>query len=557
MQHQSWARYGQPQSLDARSRQVAQAQNRPILLSANHRSPVPAKVLAKQPIATQKLQPQKAMSPRTTLLVREVDDRAPRSPSSVSSLPSASMSASMKGRSGYHSPQEMPPADAAAGLGHGRREAINESQDKISGSSPSHLASTCSTSASARDSLPLGALRDKLRELLPKDLQERCDATASKGDAPNNAGSMLSTSQADFQAELKKEQMSREALAQKVQELEERLHHATSSMSQVAEARNATDSATDAMLNALRRGMEEIGDRCGTLEAEKENGACTVVRLKDTEAKFNQMLRKMEALTHSADSSQGAAKDQDLVAAVHTLQSQFQVLQAEKRQVAEGLSAMAQKQLLLETMQQELREKIPQVTQTASKLSNLEGSLALLQAQQKDLAASVQGVANMYQACPEHVGSMDKVAVATMLQPIQQCQQQQAKDLQELKALIEAKVGEENEVATMADALSMLCTKVDELANANPEDRFGAELGTIAKALTSLTDRVDQLEAKGNLEAHPVPSSASSQTREQRPRAPSPRRWLQEPLFVSVGRRSDVPGILQSNDPLSRNSVLR
>eukprot|EP00913_Durusdinium_trenchii_P012785 g12003.t1 len=58
MQHQSWARYGQPQSLDARSRQVAQAQNRPILLSANHRSPVPAKVLAKQPIATQKLQPQ-------------------------------------------------------------------------------------------------------------------------------------------------------------------------------------------------------------------------------------------------------------------------------------------------------------------------------------------------------------------------------------------------------------------------------------------------------------------------------------------------------------------
>eukprot|EP00913_Durusdinium_trenchii_P022519 g21154.t1 len=190
---------------------------------------------------------------------------------------------------------------------------------------------------------------------------------------------------------------------------------------------------------------------------------------------------------------------------------------------------MAQKQLLLETMQQELRTSVARPPCTV-RCASVHGSLALLQAQQKDLAASVQGVANMYQApmsydydrscskhfaacckaCPEHVGSMDKVAVATMLQPIQQCQQQQAKDLQELKALIEAKVGEENEVATMADALSMLCTKVDELANANPEDRFGAELGTIAKALTSLTDRVDQLEAKGNLEAHPVPSHSSS-----------------------------------------------
>eukprot|EP00435_Cladocopium_sp_Y103_P013687 s1654_g3.t1 len=199
--HQSWARYGQP-PLDARSRPVAQAHNRPILLSANHRSPqpMPAKVLAKQPIATQRLvQPQtlgfsqerKAISPRTTLLTREVsDDRAPRSPSSVSSLPSASV----KGRSGYHSPQEsrapwapraprppwiamdtafeMPPADAAAGLGHGGhggpRQAVVET-DKISGSSPSHLTSTCSTSAS---SLPLGSLREKLRELLPKDLQQ-------------------------------------------------------------------------------------------------------------------------------------------------------------------------------------------------------------------------------------------------------------------------------------------------------------------------------------------------------------------------------------------------
>lgn len=514
---------------------------------------MPAKVLAKQPIATQRLvQPQKAISPRTTLLTREVsDDRAPRSPSSVSSLPSASV----KGRSGYHSPQEMPPADAAAGLGHGGhggpRQAVVET-DKISGSSPSHLTSTCSTSAS---SLPLGSLREKLRELLPKDLQQEVTQSVtakSPEPVPSNAGSVLSASQApDFQSELRKEQASREALALKVQDLEARLNHALASMGQVAEARNATDSATDAMLNALRRGVEEISDRCGTLEAQKENGACTMERMRETEAKFNEMLRKMEATLDSADSSQ-ASRDQDLAAAVQSLQGQFQVLQAEKRQVAEGLNAMGQKQQLIETMQLEIREKIQQVMQPVARLSALETSVSLIQGQQRELSASLQGVVNMYQACPEHVGSMDKVAVAALLQPIQQCQQQQAKELQELKMMIlELKNSETSEtseagaarreVATVADALSMLCAKVDELSSTGEGDRHGAELGAISKALASLTERVDQIEGKGTLEAHPTPSSASSQTtREQRPRAPSPRRWLQEPLFVSVGRRSEA-----------------
>lgn len=535
--------------------------------------PMPAKVLAKQPIATPRLVPQKVTSPRTTLLTREVDDRAPRSPSSVSSLP-----ASVKGRSGCHSPQEMPPADAAAGLGHAGhagagslpRQAV-ETHDKISGSSPSHLTSTCSTSAS---SLPLGTLREKLRELLPKDLQQEVTQSVAKSPepVPSNAGSVLSASAPDFQSELRKEQASREALALKVQDLEARLNHALTSMSQVAEARNATDSATDAMLNALRRGVEEISDRCGTLEAQKENGACSLERMRETEAKLNEMLRKMEATLDSVDSSQ-ASRDQDLAAAVQSLQGQFHVLQAEKRQVAEGLNAMGQKQQLIETMQLEIREKIQQVgPQPVARLSALETSVSMIQGQQRELSASLQGVVNMYQACPEHVGSMDKVAVAALLQPIQQCQQQQAKELQELKTMIlELKNSQtpetsetseagaaRREVATLADALSMLCTKVDELSSAEG-DRHGAELGAISKALASLTERVDQIEGKGTLEAHPTPSSASSQTRE-RPRAPSPRRWLQEPLFVSVGRRSEVPGILQSTDQLlSRptNSVLR
>ena len=516
---------------------------------------MPAKVLAKQPIATQKLvHPQKAVtSPRGTLLPREVtvpEDRVPRSPSSVSSMPSASMKA---GRSGYHSPQEMHP-DVLSAVS--RREAVVETHDKISGSSSSHLTSTCSTSAS---SLPLGSLREKLRELLPKDLQQ--DTPSAKTVAEPHAGAVVVPGVGEVQMELRKEQTSREALEHKVLDLEARLNHALTSMSQVTEARHATDSATDAMLNALRRGVEEISDRCGTLEAQKENGACTLERFRETEAKFNEMLRKMEVTLNSEDTCQ------DLVVAVKTLQSQFQILQAEKRQVAEGLNAMGQKQHLIEQMQLEIREKIQQVA-PAAHLQQMESTLIQLQGQQRELSASVQGLLNMYQACPEHVGSMDKVAVAALLQPIQQTQQQQAQELSDFKVMLEELKGGHSEakaarreVATVADALSMLCSKVDELSNATGTDTV--DLGDLSKTLAALTERVEQMEGKGHqtmeAAAAPTPSSASS-SRGALPRVPSPRRWLQEPLFVSVGRKSDVPGILQSTDQLlskPSTSVLR
>lgn len=555
--HQGCLRYGQSQShLDARVRPVAQAQHRPILLSSNYRNPMPAKVLAKQPIATcQKMvHPQKAVtSPRGTLLPREVtqvEDRVPRSPSSVSSMPSASMKA---GRSGYHSPQEMHPDVLSAGTS--RREAVVETHDKISGSSPSHLTNTCSTSAS---SLPLGSLREKLRELLPKDLQQ--DTPSAKTVAEPNAGVVV-PGVGEVQMELRKEQTSREALEHKVQDLESRLNHALTSMSQVTEARHATDSATDAMLNALRRGVEEISDRCGTLEAQKENGeGTTLERFRETEAKFNEMLRKMEVTLNSEDTCQ------DLVVAVKTLQSQFQILQAEKRQVAEGLNAMGQKQHLIEQMQLEIREKIQQVA-PVDHLQQMESTLTQLQGQQRELSASVQGLLNMYQACPEHVGSMDKVAVAALIQPIQKTQQQQAQELSNFKVMLEEMKGENSEakaarreVATVADALSMLCSKVDELSNATNDT---VDLGALSKTLAALTERVEQMEGKGHVTveaAAPTPSSASSSRGALGPRVPSPRRWLQEPLFVSVGRKSDVPGILQSTDQLlSRpsTSVLR
>ncbi|CAJ1394271.1 unnamed protein product, partial [Effrenium voratum] len=212
MQQHVWARYGQ--QMDGRPRQVAQSQGRPVLLSANYRNPPMAKVMGKQPSAQSR---QKATSPRAIQISREAtEDRAPLSPT-VSTPPSASVR-------GHYSPQAPPPGDAAAGLGHAlRREAVLEGSDRLHRSSPSHLSTS---SASAQ----MGALREKLRQLLPKDLQGAQEAAFSKSEAlVSHAGSLPS-------AEERREQ-SREALTQKVQDLEARLSQAMASIGQAGSKR--------------------------------------------------------------------------------------------------------------------------------------------------------------------------------------------------------------------------------------------------------------------------------------------------------------------------------
>ncbi|CAJ1419004.1 unnamed protein product [Effrenium voratum] len=309
------------------------------------------------------------------------------------------------------------------------------------------------------------------------------------------------------------------------------------------------------MLNALRRGVEELNVRCGTSQEGEESLAGSLASQQKSLKQLQQQVKQMEA----------SAREQELEQSVRQLQGQLQALQEEKRQVAEALGAMAQQQQVLEQMQTQLLAG-GKGTETGARLEELERSVSALQGQQQELKASVQDVLKMYQACPEHVGSMDKVAVAAMLQPVQQRQQQQERELQELRAQGTPGGCQEvstvrKEVATVADALSMLCTKVEELAGTNSNDRLSCELGTVAKAVAGLTERLELLEGRST-EALPTPTNSSSTTRErpltlerpERRSAPSPRRWLQEPLSVSVGRRSEVPGILSNNDLLSRSS---
>lgn len=545
---------------------VAHASSRPVLLSSSYRSPpMAAKVLAgaKQPLAAQSTRPQQKLANahagrRNPHLGREAteDPKGAQSPSAASAA-----TAPCGVRSGQHSPRSPqcftvpPPGDAAAGLGTGLSKARKaEMPLDLTSSAASSSQRIPDTPASSAPGATMGALRQKLRQLLPKELQGAQDQVSPSARA-GAAGPLPEVAEPDRS----------DPLTQKVEDLDARLAAALVSLGQVTEARNATDTATDAMLNALRKGLDDLSGRCGTwppvgstAKEVPESMSLALERLRsDAEAKFADIHRRLEALRGS---SIAEPSYQEMSAAVRVLQSQLQTLQAEKGQVAAAVTAMSQQQSGLEAMQEELLAGMARRPDEA-RMSVVEHGIASLHAKQNELSATLQGMMSL-NAAGEHVGSMDKVAVAAMLQPLQQRIGQQETDLKEMRSKVEQlRVSDtevlKGEMATVADAMTTLCVKIEEMDTLKAvNDRLSSELGTVAKALANLADRVDRLEGKTptNSIASAGAEVASAPTprdpRRSERKAPSPRRWLQEPLSVSVGRCSDVPGILQSSEHL-------
>ncbi|CAE7778240.1 unnamed protein product, partial [Symbiodinium sp. KB8] len=197
----------------------------------------------------------------------------------------------------------------------------------------------------------------------------------------------------------------------------------------------------------------------------------------DAEAKFADIHRRLEALRGS---SIAEPSYQEMSAAVRVLQSQLQTLQAEKGQVAAAVTAMSQQQSGLEAMQEELLAGMARRPDEA-RMSVVEHGIASLHAKQNELSATLQGMMSL-NAAGEHVGSMDKVAVAAMLQPLQQRIGQQETDLKEMRSKVEQlRVSDtevlKGEMATVADAMTTLCVKIEEMDTLKAvNDRLSSEL---------------------------------------------------------------------------------
>lgn len=94
-------------------------------------------------------------------------------------------------------------------------------------------------------------------------LQGAASSDSSSSGAPLLAVAEGLQSQLDEVARsLKTEQIGRESLVNVVTELERRVNDGLQSMGEVASARIATDGATDAMLNALRKCVDELSAHC-------------------------------------------------------------------------------------------------------------------------------------------------------------------------------------------------------------------------------------------------------------------------------------------------------
>ncbi|CAE7579331.1 unnamed protein product [Symbiodinium natans] len=236
---------------------------------------------------------------------------------------------------------------------------------------------------------------------------------------------------------------------------------------------------------------------------------------------------------------------------------------------------MGRQQSALEAMQEELLAGMARRPDEA-RVSAVEHGITSLHTKQSEISATLQagdhvaeslevagGIAEGLGLQGRHFdvrsgyrssrSDLEPHAVAAMLQPLQQRIAQQESDLKEMDAkLVELRQlrvpALKSELATVADAMTTLCAKIEDMDNLKAaNERLSSELGTVAKAVANLADHVDRLEGKtptnsvasaGEVASAPTPRDPRRDHR----KAPSPRRWLQEPLSVSVGRCSDVPG---------------
>lgn len=273
---------------------------------------------------------------------------------------------------------------------------------------------------------------------------------------------------------LRAEQRNRELLFSTVADLERRLSDGLQSMGEVASARIATDGATDAMLDALRKCVDELGEQCawpppGSAGAGPVGGeplAPTMAEaVKQQQAQLRQLWRLKEHMQ--------AQHEQELQRVFTQLEHQERRLNESSgkgdvdRISEEVRRAVAEQQQQLQALQQQL---------TAS----------------CNLAASVRGVeerVQQLQAMPQRFGGAAGTdSVANTLQAMEgQMQQLQAEKQQVAEAL-----------RTMGEQQQQLQAMQQQLlaAGAGAGSAAAANSGELAVTLHSVEGQLQALQAE-------------------------------------------------------------
>lgn len=409
----------------------------------------------------------------------------------------------------------------------------------------------------------------------------------------------------DALEDIHKEKTQRETLANSVRNLNRRLDDGLMKVGEVTKAHSDSENATDAVLGAMRRCIDELSVHC-----------------------------VWPPLGAPNDLSQGKT----LSAAVHHQQKQIQELQQLQKQLEaqheEQRQQVSSLSVIMQMQQQRMDEGVAVVTAAAaafpSRLEAMAASISAVQNRVAELAAAAAEkvdtdatIARQLSALQNKVLAQEqamlaeKQQVAELLRVVQLRETHQGTEV-ENNSVSEIAAGLQqlkDEVTTIATAVNILCGRVSDLSEEEPSRAIQTEIGVIASVVSKLSERVDRLggaeaaslsmftpadsedtvqmrhrlaalvddvqrghaELQG-VEAAPTASALTAarqdsqlgavinylekradESRAQRkhayePRvspalplasmpqivitkAPSPRRWLDEPLSVSVGRR--------------------
>jgi len=430
--------------------------------------------------------------------------------------------------------------------------------------------------------------------------------------------------------ELSLEKREREVVTAVVKNLEQRLTDGLASMGQVAVARSATDGATEAVLSALRRCVDELGVQCAWPPDGATGGEPVAPTLSEAVQQLHAQLHQLQKLQ---DSLQARCVDQQEHAAAAA------TLMAEQHQrLEEGIAAITAATSEWPGRHQALASSVQMLECQVAKVAEAAGIEHLESCEQMAAACSISnGTGHVGQhsetsqndtglmALREQVNSLvserDRAAEAFLALREQQQrmlahQQLQEQELKNLQLSMQASTASSSsataacnndnalqelrvQVTMIASAVNTLCNRVDKLNMQDPRSALQTEMGAIANVVTKLAERVDRLDPQ---DAAPVLLALQDQpdagvhtlhamnredpaetaqalrrklaalvgdvqrTREERreaeieesplsrqldmtterlpalhamaaaQKAPSPRRWLMEPLSVSVAR---------------------
>lgn len=450
---------------------------------------------------------------------------------------------------------------------------------------------------------------------------------------------------------LQAETRNRESLSCMVHSLERRLDEGLHSVGEVTNARMAADGATDAMLLALRRCVNELGESCAwppTGAAQDQQVASTLAQavlqqqtqLDEMKASQVQLLAECQELSHKErrlPQRVDEAMLQDLPARHAAMAQVLESLQGKVEEAAAGrtwndTSSMTQQMQAIQGQLQQLQgDRGPGAAEYGAFVAEVQGRLQDMH-QQLMAASAVSGSSLASQppeAAAKNVQSMElqlqawqgeKSQITETIQSIMEQQRQiqlvQQQQQQELHAaLARAQNDEEHakavqelraEVTVIANAVKMLCGRVEEISAPEPPNALMSMVSRLSERVEKLEPReppqlslalaqqrnlppVEAGESAQNLRqqvstlmgsvswlsnsttsaalgpgalgsgvlgsgalgrtslsaAGAKASLVDSLVRRSSSRAPSPRKWLSEPLSVSVAR-TDLPSSTSS-----------